>query len=105
MFGRNHKCSVGIRDGPPEATQQVNGPVDAVSSYRATMAEDPESDINVEELVSALTKAVTTDGRARRCPTTFHLATSSITDKAFSDLFDLPLEKVRGICFWILREI
>jgi len=46
--------------------KQVNGPADAVLSYRPTMAEHPGSNIGVEQLVSVLTKAVIMDGHVRR---------------------------------------
>ena len=51
-----------------EATRrQINGPADAASSYRlAPMAEHLEGDSSVEQLVSVLTKSVTTDGHTRR---------------------------------------
>ena len=74
-------------------------------SYPATMAEHPESDTSVEQLVSVLTKAVMTDGRARRCPRLFIWQELTITNQASSTLLGLSVGKVRDIRACTLREI
>ena len=65
LFERTRKHLSCVK-GLEAAWKQISGPADAAPSYRLTMTEHPESDIDVEQLVSALTR-VTTDGCARKC--------------------------------------